>query len=89
MNDPAARIRLIEHSLRCFTLGLLSLIPVLGLVPGVLAIRVHFQVWSIEDREWNPAGRYLRAGFCLAWCGLILGLGFLSLGLLTLAHNVG
>ena len=89
MKEPAARIHLIEESLRCFMLGWLSLIPVLGLAPGVLAIRLHFLVWAGEDGGWNPAKRYLLAGLCLAWCGIAISIAALAVGLLILVRYEG
>jgi hypothetical protein len=84
MPSPAVRIRLIERSLRCFALGSFSLIPLIGLPLAVLAILLHFQVWAESEKEWNPARRYLFAGFYLAWFGALVSLGALALFVLVL-----
>lgn len=87
VRSPGDRIRLIERSLRCFVFGLLSLIPLLGLGPAILAIHLHFKVWSESGAEWNPGRRYAIAGFCLAWIGLLLSLGDLALFVLALIEH--
>jgi hypothetical protein len=68
------RVRVIERSLECFTQGWLSLIPVLGIFAAIQAMILHHQVRSETGREWNPAGRYLLAGFVLAWTGSLLSI---------------
>jgi len=69
---PELRVELTERSLRCFTFGLLSLIPVVGLPMAGLAL---VQKWSIQRRAagmWNPAERYMRWGAIFATWGAIL-----------------
>jgi hypothetical protein len=83
MQPPAERIRLIERSMRCFVLGLLSLIPLVGLGLAVLAIRLHIRAWADGDHGWNPARVYLAAGLCLAWVGVLISL--LAIGLFVVA----
>ena len=79
MHAPTDRILLIERSLRCFVFGLLSLVPLVGLGPAVLAIRMHFKTRAGNAGEWNPAQRYVRAGYGLAWLGTLLSLGIIAL----------
>jgi hypothetical protein len=79
MDTPADRIRVVEGSLRCFTCGCLSLIPVLGLVFSVLAILQHLLTRGEQAASWNPARRYLLAGYVLAWIGGLVWLGVLVL----------
>jgi len=88
MDDPASRIRLTERSLRCFVFGLLSLVPLVGLGPALLALGLHLKIWAERDDEWNPAKPYLIAGFCLAWLGILLSLGMLALVIAGLSHNL-
>ena len=38
------RSRLIQRSSRCFYFGLVGLIPLVGIVPAALAIRLHHRV---------------------------------------------
>lgn len=89
MHDPAHRIRLIERSLRCFVFGFLSLIPLIGLGPAVLAVSLHFKVWSESGTEWNPAIRYATAGFCLAWIGIAISVGGIGLFLKLVLNRYG
>jgi hypothetical protein len=68
---PVSRVEVIERSLRCFVLGLLALVPVLG-VP--LAVEALFEFWRVRREggpDWNPASRYLVAGERLAILGLL------------------
>jgi hypothetical protein len=89
MQGPAQRIHLIESSLRCFLYGTLSLIPLLGLGFAVLALRLHFRTWAETADGWNPAGRYLRAGFCLAWIGALISVSALALFVVVLMNEYG
>jgi hypothetical protein len=72
---PLNRIELINSSLRCFTLGVFSLLPIIGLP---IAAMVLARIWSIRRRSkgiWNPAERYLHwSGIFASW-----GAGFSSL----------
>ena len=79
MDTPADRIRVIEGSLRCFTCGWLSLIPVVGLVFSVLAFLQHFLTQREQAASWNPARRHLLIGYILAWVGGLVWLGALVL----------
>ena len=66
------RIEVITKSLRCFTLGLVGCVPLLGLPASVLAITIFQQVtWRKRD-DWNPARRYLLWGFFLGAFSLLL-----------------
>jgi hypothetical protein len=73
------RVELIKKSLRCFVLGLLALLPILGLPMAVLALATIHSVTRRQGQEWNPAQQYLLWGRALAWWG-----GFVSLVLFTL-----
>jgi hypothetical protein len=85
----ADEIAIIERSVRCFVLGCLSLIPVIGLGLAILAIREHFRVWSAQDNIWNPARRYLTLGLCLAWVGATITLGAVALFVFVLVRTYG
>lgn len=89
MQSPAERIHLIERSLRCFVYGLLSLIPFVGLGFAALTIRLHFKTWAEAGNRWNPARRYLTAGFCLAWLGVLVSVGGLALFVAVLIKQYG
>ena len=89
MSNPALRIRLIERSLRCFVFGWLSLLPLIGLGPALLAIWLYPKVWSESKEEWNPARRYLAAGFCLGWLGVLISILTATLFILWLIKQFG
>ena len=86
------KTEMIERSLRCYVLGLLGLIPVLGLIPAILALREHRRVKKGSANQWNPARRYhLWGGICartaiplwgipigLALCAFVYSLFFSS-----------
>ncbi|HUL51300.1 MAG TPA: hypothetical protein VLU94_01820 [Candidatus Nitrosotalea sp.] len=87
LQDPSERIRLIERSLRCFVYGWFSLIPLLGLGMAVTALGLHFKTWADTGDSWNPARRYLFAGFILAWIGVLISIGGLALFVLVLIKH--
>jgi hypothetical protein len=69
---PRVRIEMIEGSLRCFTLGLLGLLPVIGLPMVIMALSQYRRVKQIRGDQWNPAGRYLRWGSICAGFAVVL-----------------
>ncbi|MDB6036290.1 MAG: hypothetical protein JWM99_131 [Verrucomicrobiales bacterium] len=80
--DPVRRIRIIEASLRCFVLSWFSLIPLIGLFLGLLALSSCASARRNSRGEWNPAQHYLIAGFLVSGAGIILSLfalGFCAL----------
>ena len=89
MQKPVERIRLIERSLRCFVYGILSLIPFVGVGFAVLALELHFKTWAETGDGWNPARRYLLAGFCLAWLGILVSVGGLVSFVVVLINHYG
>jgi hypothetical protein len=72
------KVRVIERSLRCFVMGCLGMIPLLGIIPAVVAIGLYHNVRQEAELFWNPARGYLLCGYALAWAGI--GLTFLTLG---------
>jgi ABC-type phosphate transport system permease subunit len=66
------RVEMIERSLRCFVLGLLGLIPVLGIPMSLMALRQHRLVMRVKRDTWNPAQRYLFWGAVCARMGLCI-----------------
>jgi hypothetical protein len=66
------RIELIERSLRCFAFGVAGLVPVFGLPMAVIAVLQFRTVALSRGQEWNPANRYLTAGFVCAGVGLLI-----------------
>lgn len=72
---PAQRIRIIESSLKSFTISWFSLVPLVGLL---------FALWSLDSYSvarkesvggWNPARSYLMAAFYISCTGIVLWLG--------------
>jgi|DewCreStandDraft_4_1066084.scaffolds.fasta_scaffold308991_2 hypothetical protein len=75
------KARVIERSVLCFQCGCYGLIPVLGLIPAVLAVVLYQQVACEAAGQWNPAHRLARCGSIFAWAGLVLTTAALGLGL--------
>ena len=65
------RIELITKSLRCFVLGLLGLIPILGIPASAVSLVQYWQVTRRQGMNWNPASAYLNWGLCFAIAGLL------------------
>ena len=66
------KVLVIERSLRCFTLGLFGILPVLGLPFAIAALSNYFHVQRIVGTQWNPAKTYLTWGLATALSGLFL-----------------
>jgi hypothetical protein len=71
------RIKIIERSMRCYMLGWLALLPLVGLILGPMTVLLHQRVWIEAGEDWNPASRHLHAGAILG------GIGFFSSVLMT------
>jgi hypothetical protein len=82
------RIEITERSLRCFGFGLASLIPFLGIPMAVLAILQYRTVVLGRRQEWNPADRYLMAGFLLAGTGLLVSSLIFGLTMLAVLEYI-
>lgn len=74
LSRPVNRIELINRSLRCFVLGLVGLVPLLGIPTSAMALVQYWQVTRRSDGSWNPAERYLNWGLFLGLAGLLLTL---------------
>ncbi len=79
------RIIVIQLSLRAFGCGLLSILPVIGLVPAIFALSSWAQIRLRYREEWNPACDYLSWGATLA----LVGLAITALGIPALILTVG
>ncbi|HZM01975.1 MAG TPA: hypothetical protein VFC44_03040 [Candidatus Saccharimonadales bacterium] len=64
------KVEMIERSMRCFFLGLLGLVPVVGLPMAAMALHNYRRVALGQGALWNPAQRYLVLG------GICARLGF-------------
>ena len=71
-DEPAARAAVIRASLEVWVCGVFGVLPVLGLVPGILAVVRWLRVRAAHRDQWNPAAGYLAAGALLALAGLVL-----------------
>lgn len=72
-----SKIEMIERSLSCFRLGLVGLLPVIGIPWAMMALAQYGRVKRGRGAAWNPAQRYLFWGALCArmglWPLLILG----------------
>lgn len=73
------RVTAINKSMRVFFCGLLGFLPLIGLIPGILALYWYAQV-EANYGEWNPGGGYMRAGAILALLGVMGSLLVLAAG---------
>jgi hypothetical protein len=62
----------IRAALRCFTCGLLSLVPVLGIPFALAALVFHTKASGHAPDNWNVARRYATLGALFAALGLVL-----------------
>jgi len=69
---PETRIAVIEDSLRCYVYSWLSLVPILGSVFAVLALRRYSMASMRSAGYWNPAVPYARAGSFIGGIGGLL-----------------
>ena len=73
MNDiPAAKIKMMQGSLRCLILGALGLLPIIGLPFALAALWVAGKVRVQEKRFWNPARNYRIWGVACAALGAVV-----------------
>jgi len=69
---PAVKIKMMKASLRCFILGLLGLLPVIGLPFALGALWVSGRARVQEKYFWNPARPYRIWGVvCAAYSAVI------------------
>jgi len=71
------RVSVIQLSLRAFVCGLIGVLPLIGLVPGLYALVCWARISRRYAGEWNPASGYLSWGVALA----VLGLGITAVGI--------
>jgi hypothetical protein len=68
MNDAAAKIKMINASLRCFTFGLLAILPIIGIAFGIAALILSARVRRQQKQLWNVARPYAVWGsICALW----------------------
>jgi hypothetical protein len=80
MNDiPAAKIKMMKGSIRCFIFGVLALIPMIGLPFGLAALWISGRIRVTEKQFWNAARPYRIWGVVCAAIGTILWAGILTI----------
>ena len=71
----AQKIKMMKRSLSCLTLGLLGLLPFIGVLFVLPALLESFQARKMERYYWNPAKPQRVTGLtCAALGGLIWSL---------------
>jgi hypothetical protein len=75
------RIAVIRQSLGVFICAVIGLVPAIGLFPATYALVRGYRIRRAQ-REFNPAGNYLRWGITLAVLGILFSFVFaLMIGL--------
>ena len=69
---PAAKIKMMKGSIRCLTLGLLSLLPLIGVPFALAALWASFTARKKERQFWNPAKPQRILGLICAAFGALL-----------------
>ena len=72
-SPPFDKVELIQRSLRCFSCGLIGVLPGIGLPFAVVSLSNFFRVLQHRGSTWNPAENYLGWGATLSTIGLLLG----------------
>ena len=72
MNAAAAKIQMLNRSMRCFVFGLLGLLPVIGLPFAFAALWIAGSVRMKEKQFWNAARPYRVWGVICAAAGTII-----------------
>jgi hypothetical protein len=86
-NDiPAAKIKMMNGSLRCFIFGLLSLLPIIGLPFAIAALWISGRVRAREKYFWNAARPYRIWGMVCAAGGAVVW-SFVDIFLIYHAFN--
>lgn len=88
MTRSEDRIAVIENSLRCFTWGLLGLIPLLGVGCSLVACFLFSRGTRLAAGAPNPARHYARFGYWAALAGLLLNSAAWGLLLLWAYHEL-
>lgn len=69
---PAAKLKMMRSSLRCLTLGLLGLLPLIGVPFALAALWASYSARRIEKQFWNPAKPHRIVGLICAALGALL-----------------
>ena len=63
-------IIVIRKSMTAFACGLIGVLPIIGVLPGLYALFCWNRIRTRYPDEWNPASAYLSWGVRLAVIGL-------------------
>ncbi len=69
---PATKLKMMKGSLRCLTLGLLGLLPLIGVPFALAALWASFSARKKEKLFWNPAKPHRILGLICAAFGALL-----------------
>jgi len=93
MNETAAaKIRMLQASVRCLVFGLLGLVPVVGLPFALAALWISGQVRRQEKQLWNAARPYRLIGVACAALGAVCWTGVLIIAvfrIIMIAEGLG
>jgi hypothetical protein len=75
MDPVAAKLRMMNESIRCLVLGVLSLIPIIGVGCAVFALWYSYSARRREKFFWNPAKAQRIIGLVCAALGALVWSG--------------
>lgn len=70
--SPMVRIEMIQRSIRCFWVGLFSLLPLVGIPLAVLSLADYLRIRRDRGDGWNPGAYFSYSGALLAGFSLFL-----------------
>ena len=71
-NLPAAKIKMMKGSIRCLALGLLGLLPLIGVPFALAALWTSYSTRRWERQFWNPAKPQRILGLVCAALGALI-----------------
>lgn len=69
---PVAKLKMMKSSVRCLTLGLLSLLPLIGVPFALAALWASYSASQRERQFWNPAKPQRILGLVCAAFGALI-----------------
>ena len=72
MNTAATKLKMMKASVRCLTLGLLGLLPLIGVPFALAALWSSFSARRMESQLWNPAKPHQVIGLICASLGALI-----------------
>jgi hypothetical protein len=66
------KVLALQAALRCFTCGLLALVPIIGLPFAIAAMVLKTRASGHAPDDWHVAHRYAMLGMLFATLGLLL-----------------